>query len=65
MGATLTVAVGTGVYTSTEDVDQIIEIGRVVEPNPAKRNRYGDLYAEYRAAYDALVPIYRRLYQVR
>jgi xylulokinase len=65
MGAALTVAVGMGVYTSMEDVDQIIEIGSVVKPNLANKNRYDDLYAEYRATYDALVPIYKRLYQVR
>jgi sugar (pentulose or hexulose) kinase len=54
-----------GDYSSMEDVDKINKIGKVVVPNPANRDRYDDLYAEYRATYDALVPIYKRLYQVR
>jgi xylulokinase len=65
MGAALTVAVGTGVYPNMEAVDDIIEIGQVVEPNPANHDRYDDLYHEYRECYEALSPIYRRLYQAR
>jgi sugar (pentulose or hexulose) kinase len=53
-----------GYYNSVDDIDDLIGIRGIVEPNPANRKRYDDLYHEYRALYDALAPIYRRLYQV-
>jgi xylulokinase len=65
VGAALAVAVGLGVHPSMDDVDRLIEISRVVEPNEDLYRRYDDLYYEYRQLYEALVPIYRRLYQVQ
>jgi xylulokinase len=64
MAIALTVAVGMGYYNSVDDIDDLIGIRGVVEPNPANQKRYDDLYREYRALYDALAPIYRRLYLV-
>jgi xylulokinase len=64
-GAALTVAVGLGVHPSMDDVDRLVEISRVVEPNEVLYRRYDDLYYEYRQLYEVLVPIYRRLYQVQ
>jgi len=64
-GAALTVAVGLGVYPSVEAIDDLIQIERVVRPNPANRTRYESLYREYRELYNLLVPVHRRLYQVQ
>jgi xylulokinase len=60
----LTVAVGMGIYPSVDDIDDLISIQKVVEPNPANARRYEALYHEYRALYTALAPVYKRLYQV-
>ncbi|MBN1149269.1 MAG: hypothetical protein JXA78_18555 [Anaerolineales bacterium] len=65
MGAALTVAVGLGVYPSVEAIDELIEIGRVVQPNHAYQKRYEDLYRQYRQMYTALAPIFRNLHEVR
>jgi len=63
-GAALTVAVGMGVYPDVESIDQLVEIDRLVAPDPEYGRRYDELYAVYRQAYDSLVPIYRRLYEI-
>jgi xylulokinase len=63
-GAALAVAVGMGIYKSVDDVDQLVEISRVVEPRGEHCLRYEALYKEYRQLYQALTPIHRRLYQV-
>jgi xylulokinase len=64
-GAALAVAVGLGIHPSVDDIDDLIEISRVVEPEGSNRQRYEDLYQEYRQLYNALSPIYRRLYQAK
>ncbi|GAB4482664.1 MAG: xylulokinase [Anaerolineales bacterium] len=64
MAAALVVAVGMGIYSSVDDIDDLIGISKIVQPNRAVQSRYTDLYHEYRALYDALVPIYRRMYQI-
>jgi len=64
-GAALAVAVGLGIHPNMDVVDDLVEISRVVQPDPTKYSRYADLYHEYRELYSALTPIYRRLYQVR
>jgi xylulokinase len=65
MGAALTVAVGLGVYPNMEAVDDLIGIARRVEPNRSLANRYNDLYESYRALYEGLTPVYRKLYEVK
>ena len=63
VGAALCVAVGLGIYDKIDDVDELIEIERVVEPEGGEQYlRYDTLYHEYRSLYDALKPIYRRLH---
>jgi hypothetical protein len=47
-----------------EAVDEVICIDHIVEPGKENRDRYRGLYAEYRAAYEALAPIYRRVHFV-
>jgi len=63
IGAALTTAVGLGFYPNMEAVDELVKISRVVEPQDGKRQaRYQALYEEYRAIYEALTPIHRRLH---
>ncbi|HLB64600.1 MAG TPA: FGGY-family carbohydrate kinase, partial [Anaerolineales bacterium] len=65
VGAALAVAVGMGIYPNMEAVDGLIRIERVVEPQgEAGSARYDALYHEYRALYDALAPIFRRIHEV-
>lgn len=63
-GAALTVAVGLGVHSSMDEVDRLIEISRVVEPDPTYAARYDEMYGAYRELYTALSPVHRRLYRV-
>ena len=63
VGAALCVAVGLGIYDKMDDVDELIEIERVVEPEGGEQYvQYDEIYREYRSLYDALKPIYRRLH---
>jgi xylulokinase len=65
MGAALTVAVGMGIYPNMEAVDGLIRIARVVQPRgDTECARYDALYPEYRALYEALAPIFRRMHEV-
>jgi xylulokinase len=65
IGAALTVAVAMGIYPGMEAIDDLIPIARVVSPrSDESRTRYKALYGEYRALYEALAPIFHRLYQV-
>jgi len=64
-GAALAVAVGLGIHPNLDAVDDLIEFSRLVEPEEVDRRRYDDLYQEYRQLYNALSPIYRRLYQAQ
>jgi xylulokinase len=63
-GAALAVAVGMGVYSNMDEVDELVEFSHEVQPNISKAPRYNALYHEYRQLYEVLVPIHRRLYQV-
>jgi xylulokinase len=63
MGAALAVAVGLGMYPNMEAVDEIIRLRRTVEPQTSHQERYTHLYHEFRAVYEALAPVYRRLYE--
>ena len=65
IGAALTVAVGLGAIPSLDSIDDRIHIQRTVEPRsgPIAR-RYDGLYREYRAVFEALAPVFRRLHDV-
>jgi xylulokinase len=65
VGAALTVAVGLGIYRNMDAVDQLIGISREVQPDAARWKRYDAMYQEYRGLYEILVPVHRRLYQIR
>lgn len=64
VGAALTVAVGMGIYPNMEAIDDLVQIGHHVLPRPEFASRYDWLYREYRAVYEALRPIHRRLHDV-
>jgi xylulokinase len=59
MGAALTVAVGLGIYPDMDAVDDLIHIGRTVEPREADGAVYDRAYQTFRSLYPALAPIYR------
>jgi xylulokinase len=63
-GTALAVAVGLGAVSSVDEIDQLVEVSRAVEPQPGNSLRYNALYHEYRQLYQALIPIHQRLYQV-
>ena len=58
-------AVGLGIYSSVDEIDDLIKIDRVIHPDTSRQKRYEALYREYRELYTALVPVHRRLYQVQ
>jgi xylulokinase len=64
-GAALTVAVGLGIYADMDEVDQLISITSEIQPEPSNWKRYDDLYNEYRAIYELLVPIHQNLYHIQ
>jgi xylulokinase len=64
MAAALTVAVGMGVYASMDEVDDLIQIKKVVRPVLSNQKRYNELYAVYRQLYTSLAPIYRQMYNI-
>jgi sugar (pentulose or hexulose) kinase len=64
-GAAFAVAVGLGLYSSMDEVDDLIKIRRVVSPDTSRWKRYDALYREYRDLYELLVPVYRRMYQIQ
>ena len=64
MAIAFAVAVGMGVYTSMDEVDDLIAIRTRIEPNLALERRYNGLYQQYRELYTALAPVYRRLPEI-
>jgi xylulokinase len=63
-GAALSVAVGLGIYSGMDEVDDLVRIRREVEPQTSNRKRYDALYHEYRELYDMLVPLHHRLHEI-
>lgn len=64
MAAALTVAVGMGIYSNMDEVDDLIKIKKVVQPVEANRPRYDQMYQVYRQLYTELAPIYRQMYAI-
>lgn len=55
-----------GRYASiAEAAEDIVRMGRVYEPDPSTRALYDDLFGVYRAAYEALKPVFGRLESAR
>ena len=55
-------ALGAGLYPDLESAGEaMVRINQVLDPNPAYRAIYDDLYGVYRDAYTALMPLFPRL----
>lgn len=57
LGAALAAAVGAGLLNGWDEAGHLVSTGEPVVPDPALAGRYGEGYAIYRAAADALAPI--------
>jgi sugar (pentulose or hexulose) kinase len=64
-GAAFAVAVGLGIYSGMDEVDDLVKIRNEVQPDKSNLKRYDELYREYRDLYEVLVPIHRKLYQIQ
>lgn len=64
-GAAFAVAVGLGIYSGMDEVDDLVKIRNEVQPDKSNLKRYDELYREYRDIYEVLVPIHKKLYQIQ
>jgi xylulokinase len=59
MGDAICAAVGAGLYPDLATAGEaMVQIGEVLEPNPAHRQVYDELFGVYRDAYPALKPLF-------
>jgi len=65
LGAALTTAVALRKYSSVESIDELIQVNSVIKPRKENKNRYDDLYEEFREIYTVLEPVFRKLYKTR
>jgi xylulokinase len=62
MGNAMCAALGAGLYPDLTQAGQaMVEVGEVLQPNPAQRGVYDELFGVYRAAYGALQPFFAPL----
>jgi len=60
-GSALLAGVGAGLFaTPSEAVSQCLKFDRVVEPDAASARAYSELFEKYKAAHDALAPVYSK-----
>ena len=60
LGAAVLAGAAVGVWPSAaEALTNIVEVDRRFEPDPARREVYERLYADYRRLYDCLLPVFR------
>ena len=58
MGAAVTGGVGVGLFKDFTAIDQMIQINRVIEPDPAAVAAYGPVKETFETCYQALLPVY-------
>ena len=58
MGAALAGGVGVGLYPDFSAIKTMNRVSETVEPDPAARAVYEQIYPVFEAAYQALVPVY-------
>jgi len=58
VGAAWVAAMGTGLATDWSGISSLATQGALIQPNPANREVYDRGYARYRAAYEALKPVF-------
>jgi xylulokinase len=60
LGAAVLAGTAVGVWPSAaEALSRIVQVDRRFEPDPARRETYEKLYADYRRLYDCLLPVFR------
>jgi sugar (pentulose or hexulose) kinase len=65
LGAAILAGVGVGLHPSAREAAALmVDTRRVFEPDAAAHAVYNDLYAQYRASYDALVPVFDHIASV-
>jgi len=57
-GAAMMAALATGALKNLEDVATLLQFSEIETPDPQRRGRYRDIYARYRAAVDAALPLF-------
>ncbi len=57
LGAAFAAGMGVGAFDGWNEIDRFVEVAETVEPDPAVRERYDELYAAYRELYPALEPV--------
>jgi xylulokinase len=66
MGDAICAALGAGFYADLFTAGEaMVEVGEGLEPNPATRATYDELFGVYRAAYGALKPFFEPLARAR
>lgn len=65
LGAAIAGGVGVGLYRDFSMVHQCIEIAKRYEPEPDTVALYNKLYPSFLKAYDALVPVFDELFEIK
>jgi xylulokinase len=60
LGAAFLAAKGAGMYSQWSDIERFVEIGSVIEPDPAAASAADEGYATYRELYPTLRPLMHR-----
>ena len=61
MGAAVTGGVGAGLFRDFTAIDSMIEINRVLTPDPAAAAAYAPVKDAFEVCYEALLPVYEFL----
>jgi xylulokinase len=64
MGAAFVAGKGIGVFQDWEEIEQFIEITKVVEPNPKLQSMYGELFSIYRELYERNQDLFEKLNKI-
>ena len=64
IGAAMLAAVGLGIQPSVESIKSVLRPAAIIEPHPAPRKIYDDLYAAFREIYPALKGLYHKLNRI-
>lgn len=65
MGAAVTGGVGVGLYSDFSMIESMNPVDGVIEPDPVAQSVYKEIYPIFEASYQALVPVYDMLAEVR
>ncbi len=65
MGAALAGGVGVGLYPAYSLINQMNPVAEIIDPDPAQMAAYREIFPIFESAYQALVPIYDQLAELR